>query len=71
MGTAQAQEGAGKPPVKASKPAKRPANPNRDRALQMRSEGFNASEIAGLLNEKESTVASWLYRGAHKNGVAK
>lgn len=72
--TAQAQEGAGKPPAKSGKPAKaakRPANPNRDRALQMRSEGFNASEIAGLLNEKESTVASWLYRGAQKNGVAK
>jgi len=49
----------------------RSVNPNRDRALQMRSEGFNASEIAGLLNEKESTVASWLYRGAQKNGVAK
>jgi len=72
--TAQAQEGAGKPPAKSGKPAKaakRPANPNRNRALQMRSEGFNASEIAGLLNEKESTVASWLYRGAQKNGVAK
>ena len=51
--------------------AGRSVNPNRDRALQMRSEGFNASEIAGLLNEKESTVASWLYRGAQKNGVAK
>ena len=74
VGAAQAQEGTGKPPAKHGKPAKaakRPANPNRDRALQMRSEGFNASEIAGLLNEKESTVASWLYRGAQKNGVAK
>lgn len=67
-------EGTGKPPLKPktpAKPARRPANPNRDRALQMRSEGFNAAEIAGLLNEKESTVASWLYRGAQKNGAAK
>jgi hypothetical protein len=52
-------------------PAKRTANPNREQALHLRSEGFVASEIAGLLNEKESTVASWLYRGAQKNGVAK
>lgn len=77
VGTAQAQDDGGKAPAKPSKPAKpakaakRPVNPNRDRALQMRSEGFNASEIAGLLGEKESTVASWLYRGAQKNGVAK
>ena len=77
VGTAQAQEGTAKPPAKpgkpakAAKPAKRTTNPNRDRALQMRSEGFNTSEIAGLLNEKESTVASWLYRDAQKNGVAK
>lgn len=67
VGTAQASDNGGKP----AKSGKRPVNPNRDRALQMRSEGFTALEIAGLLGEKESTVASWLYRGAQKNGVAK
>lgn len=67
VGTAKALDDGGKP----AKSGKRTVNPNRDRALQMRSEGFMPSEIAGLLNEKESTVASWLYRGAHKNGVAK
>jgi hypothetical protein len=67
VGTAQTLNVGGKP----AKPGKRTVNPNRDRALQMRSEGFTPSEIASLLNEKESTVASWLYRGAHKNGVAK
>ena len=71
VGTAQAQDAGGKGPGKPAKSGKRPVNPNRDRALQMRSEGFTASEIAGLLGEKESTVASWLYRGAQKNGVAK
>lgn len=70
VGTAQAQEGGGKP-AESVKSTKRTVNPNRERALQMRSEGFTPSEIAGLLNEKESTVASWLYRGAQKNGVAK
>lgn len=64
VGTAQAQDAGGKS-------AKRATNPNRERALQMRSEGFTALEIAGLLGEKESTVASWLYRGAQRNGVAK
>lgn len=70
MGTAQALDDGGKP-TEPAKSGKRPVNPNRDRALQMRNEGFTASEIAGLLGEKESTVASWLYRGAQKNGVAK
>lgn len=70
VGTAQALDDGGKP-AEPTKATKRPSNPNRDRALQMRSEGFTASEIAGLLGEKESTVASWLYRGAQKNGVAK
>lgn len=70
VGTAQPLNAGGKP-AKSVKSTKRTVNPNRDRALQMRTEGFTQSEIAGLLNEKESTVASWLYRGAHKNGVAK
>ena len=70
VGTAQALDDGGKP-AEPAKSGRRPVNPNRDRALQMRNEGFTASEIAGLLNEKESTVASWLYRGAQKNGVAK
>lgn len=67
VGTVQASDDGGKP----AKSSKHPVNPNRERALQMRSEGFTASEIAGLLGEKESTVASWLYRGAQKNGAAK
>lgn len=70
VGTAKALDDGGKP-AEPAKSGRRPVNPNRDRALQMRNEGFTASEIAGLLNEKESTVASWLYRGAQKNGVAK
>ncbi len=63
-----------KPPAQPGKPtkaAKRPANPNRERALQLASEGFNTSEIVRMTGEKQSTVASWLYRGAQKNGVAK
>jgi hypothetical protein len=64
-GTAQAPDAA--PTAK----SKRAANPNRERALQMQSEGFNTAEIAKLLNEKQSTVASWLYRGAQRNGAMK
>lgn len=65
--TAKAQGDGGKP----TKAAKRTPNPNRERALQLASEGFTAAEIAGMTGEKTPTVASWLYRGAQKNGVAK
>lgn len=63
-GTTAHQTGVAKPPK-----AKRAPNPNRERARQLRSEDFNTSEIARMLGEKESTVASWLYRDAQKNGV--
>lgn len=43
-------------------PADAPAPDGRTRAMQLRSEGYTAAEIAKMLDAKYSTVQSWLRR---------
>jgi len=42
---------------------------DRDKALQLHSEGYSPAEVAKMLNRNYQTVSSWIRRGSQLNGA--